>query len=286
MRSQPRSRFKRNTPTQPERRIACRVVAHPLTGQPEPWLEVERFECDASEFRSEMRNTAIALSDKRAGDVLAFRVRPQVDGVTSFYWYLSPERGPLPVPRGDSDVFLAKAKPGMDWLSLWAAEDYAVNLFVGIASLGRPTAAKSLRQAYGEAVAAVARHPAIVADPGRNRAPLGALASGQSLYTLPANRRPAARVVEDLGRVITEVQYCSDNDPLDVWRARFAHPVFAAIRKAYVALETNRVDRDIDWNDPRAQEAAHRVEHELSNWVRDLVSLDVLAAALNAAPRR
>lgn len=283
MRLDPRA--KRNAP---ERRVACRVLAGRLTGQPDPWLLVDNFECDASEFRAEMRAVAESLSSERSGDMLAFRVRPNVEKTGSFYWYLSPQRGPMPVPKADPDVFFSKAKPGMDWLSTWMSLDHPVNLFVGLASLNRRTATESLRQAFGEAVASVARHPAIVQDPARNRAPLAALAARQSLYTLAppgTNRRSAARVVEELGKVMLEVQYCSDDDPLDTWRERFARSIVTAILKAYVMLDTNRVDQDVDWRDPRAQAALARAQMALSNWVRDLVSLDVLAAAL-AAQRR
>ncbi len=271
-------RAKRNAP---ERRVVCRVLARRLTGQPDPWLLVGDFECDASEFRAEMRAVAESLNSERSGDMLAFRVRPNVEKTGSFYWYLSPQRGPLPVPKADPVVFLSKAKPGMDWLSVWVRSDSTLSLFAGLASFNIGMAEKALWEAYDETVTALRLHPAIMAFPARNNVGLAALVRGAAVPD--PERLPSAQVIRDMLRITRDARGYGRAKTLDEWRREIVHPFVSAITKARAMLAVNRVEDSFDWNDPTLKEAALDVRDALNAWVRSLVSLDVLAMALRTA---
>lgn len=285
-----------------ERRITGRVVAHPLTGQPEPWLEVEGFECAADEFPAQMRAVADSWSTRRAGDVLAFRVRPRVGGVGSFYWYLSHSRGPVPIPAATGDDFGRSVDPVGDWLSEWSRAADAGTLVGALAMVDWVLSSKTLQGMFDRAVKAAAKNRLIRAEPERNRATILWFANPQRPLRLTVGRNYPVRAVEMLARALSEAEkpeVFGWEDPTDprgfglrpredhiaLWRGDTLQNVVRAIVSSAAMLSLSAVDKPLNLRSPKQRAAYDAAMAELVAWVRQRVSLDDIARLLEKRER-
>lgn len=280
-----------------ERRITGRVVAHPLTGQPEPWVEIERFECDAGEFRAEMRAVADTWSTRRAGDVLAFRVTPRVEGAGSHYWYLSPAKGPTPVPPAGRDAsWTSSASRVSDWLSAWTVENYPLSLWEHLAKLDDVLALTRLREAFQRAARALAENPLVRASRERDGGVVRWLTDG-GRSPRAATLGRASDAVSLLGAVATEFEEYDGTDGGEyewrlqspgafAWRRNLARNVLDAITKSGAMLAEGVLDAPTDWRTPPWNEARYAARRDVCAWLRERVSLDRIAALLGEGAER